>query len=85
MKFRLSNLYSEICTANPEYKKELSFKPHVEKMEMHDYLKQYVLDNCFIRGNMFKGAKGQNYNEGEKEILKHALITNIDYKEVLAK
>ena len=29
--------------------------------------------------------KGQKYNEAEKEILTHALITNVDYEEVLAK
>ncbi|MFM7979345.1 MAG: hypothetical protein ACKPKO_08530 [Candidatus Fonsibacter sp.] len=40
---------------------------------------------CFIRGCMFKGATGQKYNDSEKEILKHASITNVDYKEVLAK
>jgi len=39
----------------------------------------------FIRGCIFKCVKGENYNEAEKEILKHALITNVDYKEVLAK
>ncbi|MFM7979709.1 MAG: hypothetical protein ACKPKO_10370, partial [Candidatus Fonsibacter sp.] len=72
MKIRLSKLYNEICTANPKYKQEISFKSHVEKMDMHDYSKQYVLGNCFIRGCMFKGAKGQNYNEAFKYILKHA-------------
>ena len=85
MKIRLSNLYDEICIANPKYIKEISFKPNVENMEMHDYLKQYVLDNMFIRGCKFKGVKGQNYNEAEKEILKHALITTVDFIEVLSK
>jgi len=42
MKIMLSNLYDEICTANPKYKKEVSFKSHVEKMDTHDYFKIYV-------------------------------------------
>ena len=34
---------------------------------------------------MFRIPKGSNYNEEEKEILKHALITNDDFKQVMEK
>ena len=81
----ISGIYYELCAENPKYIKELSFKPYVEKLDINEHLKHYIINSFFVRGNLFRIPKGSNYNEEEKEILKHALITNDDFKQVMTK
>ena len=73
----ISGIYYELCAENPKYIKEISFKPYVEKLDINEYLKNYIINSYFVRGNMFRIPKGSNFNK-EKEIFKHALITNND-------
>ena len=81
----IRGIYYELCAENPKYIKELSFKPYVDKLDINEHLKHYIIDSYFIRGNICRIPKGSNYNEEEKEILKHALITNDDFKQVMEK
>ena len=52
-------------------------------LDMDKHIHDYIINNIFVRGNMFKDIKNfDNFNQIEKNILDNALITNLDYTEV---
>jgi len=58
------------------------FKDYVKTLQINEHMKKYIVNNHFVRGNVFKAPLISN-ESNEYQLLKQSIITNKDYKNIL--
>ena len=60
-------------------------KNYIEELDINDNIKNYIIKNMFVRGNIFKCSSSKSYEDNEIYILNNGLFTNDDYINIFNK